>query len=83
MESRTTPSGSGGAGPHQFYITHCIRTDSVLNTVGFSVRAASSKEPTLLRTAMEYPAYELPMELWGRKPGRADASPASRPPTAR
>ena len=64
---------AGGTGPHQFYVTHCARTDSVLNTVGFSVRASSSTEPGLLKSAMEYPAYELPMDMWAKKPGRSEA----------
>ena len=74
QEGKSMSTGTVGAtGPQQFYVTHCARTDSVLNTVGFSVRAASSTEPALLKTAMEYPAYELPMDMWSKKPGRADA----------
>ena len=66
-------TGSQSPGPHQFYITHCARSDSVLNTVGFSVRAAStgSNDPVLVKLAMEYPAYELPMEMWAKKPDRS------------
>lgn len=66
-------TGSQSPGPHQFYITHCARSDSVLNTVGFSVRAAStgSNDPMLVKLAMEYPAYELPMEMWAKKPDRS------------
>ena len=64
---------AGGTGPQQFYVTHCARNDSVFNTVGFSVRASSSTDPSLLKTAMEYPAYELPMDLWSKKPSRSDA----------
>lgn len=68
-------NGSPASGAHQFYITHCARSDSVLNTVGFSVRAASagSNDPELLKLAMEYPAYELPMEMWAKKPNRCQA----------
>ncbi len=67
--------GTPSPDAHQFYITHCARSDSVLHTVGFSVRAAStgSNDPELLKLAMEYPAYELPMEMWAKKPKRSMA----------
>jgi hypothetical protein len=59
--------------PHQFYIMHCSKPDSVLNAAGFSVRAASTINAALLRKAFELPAYELPMDLWAKKPARTEA----------
>jgi hypothetical protein len=58
---------------YQFHIMHCAKSDSVLNAAGFSVRAASTNDPALLRSAFELPAYELPMDLWAKKPSRAEA----------
>ncbi len=58
----------------QFYVTHCVTADSVMNAPGYSVRAASIMDDTeVLRLALEYPPYELPLELWREKPSKATA----------
>jgi len=59
--------------PHQFYIMHCAKPDSAMNAAGFSVRAASTTHAAMLRGAFELPAYELPMDLWAKKPNRTEA----------
>ncbi len=61
------------AAPQQFYVTHCAKADSATGTAGFSVRAASTADPDRLRAAFALPAYELPLDLWAKRPGRADA----------
>src|SRR5262245_47591197 len=38
--------------------------DSVLNNPGYTVRAASPGDSSLLETAFHYPPYELPIEMW-------------------
>jgi len=58
---------------HQFYVTHCATDDSALRAPGWSVRAASADDPRVLRLALDPPPYELPMDLWGRRPGRHEA----------
>src|SRR5688500_8236509 len=56
----------------QFYVTHCTTADSVLNSPGYSVRAASAADdPDVLRRALEYPPYELPLEMWKEKSAAA------------
>jgi hypothetical protein len=67
----TAAPATPALGP-QAYVTHCARADSVTNTVGFGVRAASSDDPAVLR-AIDYPAYELPLDLWDAQPKRTDA----------
>jgi hypothetical protein len=58
----------------QFYVTHCVTADSVMNAPGYSVRAASMMDNAdVLRLALEYPPYELPFELWREKPTKAMA----------
>ncbi len=58
----------------QFYVTHCVTADSVMNAPGYSVRAASvAGDAEALRLALEYPPYELPLELWRDKPTKAQA----------
>src|SRR5262245_16461709 len=57
----------------QFYVTHCTTTDSVLTSPGYSVRAASIENPYLLRSALEYPPYELPLAMWAEKPTAVQA----------
>jgi hypothetical protein len=59
--------------PHQFYITHCQPADSVFGSAGFGIRASSTSSPRLLETAAAYPSYELPMEMWSRRPSRSEA----------
>jgi len=66
----TTPRA--GIAPLQIYTTHCTRTDSVTNTVGFGARASSSSDADALK-AGDYPAYELPLDLWAKLPTRAEA----------
>jgi hypothetical protein len=48
----------------QFYVTHCTIADSVLNNPGYTVRAASPGDESLLEKAFHYPPYELPIEMW-------------------
>ncbi len=56
----------------QFYVTHCTTADSVLNAPGYSVRATSNPADTdSLRLALEYPTYELPIEMWKDRPTKA------------
>jgi hypothetical protein len=58
----------------QFYVTHCVTADSVTNSPGYSVRATSAMgNADAFRLALEYPPYELPLELWREKPGKAMA----------
>jgi hypothetical protein len=57
----------------QFYVTHCTTADSVLNSPGYSVRAASTDNPRLLRRALDYPPYELPLAMWGERPPASHA----------
>lgn len=71
-------SGTGqitsGAIGDQFYVTHCVTADSVMNSPGYSVRASSAiGKADALRLALEYPPYELPIELWRDKPSKAMA----------
>ncbi|HEV3440361.1 MAG TPA: hypothetical protein VG122_23610, partial [Gemmata sp.] len=71
-----TVSGTGqaatGVTGDQFYVTHCLTADSVMNAPGYSVRAASAVgNADDLRLALEYPPYELPIELWREKPSKA------------
>ncbi|VTU00702.1 unnamed protein product [Gemmataceae bacterium] len=54
----------------QFYVTHCTTADSVTNSPGYSVRAASADAPEVLTRALEYPPYEIPLELWRDKPAK-------------
>lgn len=55
----------------QVYVTHCLQSDSVNNQAGFGVRAASTDDPELLKFAADYPAYELPLEMWTSEPSPA------------
>ena len=52
----------------QFYVTHCTTADSVLNAPGYSVRASTTLDPFMLKRALEYPPYQLPLEMWKDKP---------------
>jgi hypothetical protein len=67
-----TPVSSGRATStakgEQFYITHCITEDSLFNAPGYSVRAASTANKDALLLALEYPPYELPIDMWKGKP---------------
>src|SRR5947209_8303252 len=57
----------------QVFVTHCLQSDSVRNETGFSIRAASTDDPELLKFAADYPAYELPLDMLANEPGPAQA----------
>jgi hypothetical protein len=59
---------SAGAVGRQFYVTHCTTADSVLNNPGYTVRAASPGDESLLEAAFHFPPYELPIEMWRERP---------------
>jgi hypothetical protein len=52
----------------QFYVTHCAAADSVLDHSGYTVRAASATAAYVLDAALQYPPYELPIDLWRELP---------------
>ena len=52
----------------QLCVTHCLKEDSFLNRAGFSIRASSTDDPVLIKFALDYPAYELPVDMWSRSP---------------
>jgi hypothetical protein len=56
----------------QFYVTHCTTGDSVLDAPGYSVRASVGRDPLALREALQFPPYELPLDMWKDKPAKAD-----------
>src|SRR3954454_8964719 len=62
----------------QIYVTHCLKEDSVHGKAGFSVRASSTNDQTLLRVALDYPMYELPVTMWSRSP-QPDQAPRRLP----
>ena len=69
-----TGQATTGLAGEQFFVTHCLTADSAMNSPGYSVRATSALEDTeSLRLALEYPPYELPIELWREKPTKAMA----------
>lgn len=49
----------------QICITHCLREEGLYRRAGFTVRATSTLDPLLLRFAMEYPSFELPVGMTG------------------
>jgi hypothetical protein len=63
--SRSRPAPP--ADVQQFYVTHCLRGTGVSLQAGFGVRAASLRDPLLLRFALAYPTYAIPD---GRGDGR-------------
>ncbi len=64
----STVGRSDVTGGQQFYVTHCTTSDSVLNSPGYSVRAASAvDDPGVIRRALEYPPYEIPLEMWKQR----------------
>ena len=66
MSSAGQPATATG---DQFYVTHCTTADSVMNSPGYSVRAASAADnPDVLKRALEYPPYEIPLDMWREKP---------------
>jgi hypothetical protein len=59
----TVAPSSGSAATallHQLYVTHCLYDEGLSREAGFGVRAGSTRDPLLLRFALEYPPYELP-----------------------
>ena len=40
---------------HQLFITHCLRDEGVYGEAGFTVRAASTLDPLVIRFALESP----------------------------
>ncbi len=58
--------GEEAAAPsaQQVYYTHCLPADSIGQQSGYSVRAASTADRALFQFANDYPAYELPPDLW-------------------
>lgn|GEM_PF-155126 len=64
--------GNAGTTGDQFYVTHCLAMDSVLKNPGYAVRAASSEKRDKLNAALQYPPYELPLEMWKDLPAVAD-----------
>jgi hypothetical protein len=42
-------------------VTHCLYDEGVAREAGFGARAASTRDPLLLRFAAEYPLYERPL----------------------
>ena len=59
----------------QCYGTHCGTAGRVLGAPGYSVRVATvtDEEHVSLRAALQFPPYELPIEMWKSRPGRANA----------
>jgi hypothetical protein len=47
----------------QICITHCLYDEGLYRQAGFSVRACSTRDPLLLRFALEYPSYEIPKDV--------------------
>ena len=65
VKARATRSASSSI--EQICITHCLHEEGVYRRAGFTVRAASTRDPLLLRFAMEYPTFELPIGMVGEK----------------
>jgi hypothetical protein len=42
----------------QVYVTHCLYNEGLSRNAGLGVRASSTRDPLLLRFALEYPAHE-------------------------
>jgi hypothetical protein len=42
----------------QVYVTHCLYNEGLSRDAGIGVRASSTRDPLLLRFALEYPAHE-------------------------
>jgi hypothetical protein len=72
----STAVGSRAAGQRtaqQIYVTHCTQADSIRHQPGFGLRAASTDDPALLKFALDFPSYELPLDMWGTNPLPQDA----------
>ncbi|MCE9560471.1 MAG: hypothetical protein K8U57_00305 [Planctomycetes bacterium] len=71
MSAATQPATATG---DQFYVTHCLTADSVMNSPGYSVRAASAVDSSdVLKRVLEYPPYEIPLDMWREKPTKTQA----------
>ena len=71
MLAATQPATATG---DQFYVTHCTTADSVTNSPGYSVRAASAVDsPDVLKRVLEYPPYEIPLDMWRDKPTKSQS----------
>ncbi len=57
----------------QIYYTHCLPADSVAAQAGYSVRATSTGDRAMVQFATDYPAYELPPDLWTQNISPAEA----------
>ncbi len=54
-------SGDNHAAPtqaDQVYVTHCLYNEGLSRDAGIGVRASSTRDPLLMRFALEYPAHE-------------------------
>src|SRR5690349_17851085 len=66
LATPTRPTADDDAGPmpiDQLYFTHCLYDEGLAREAGFGARASSTRDPLLLRFALEYPAYEAPAGL--------------------
>jgi hypothetical protein len=57
--------GASTSPTDQLYFTHCLYDEGLSREAGFGVRASSTRDPLLLRFAVEYPPYEMPAGLEG------------------
>src|SRR2546430_2568939 len=57
----------------QVYFTHCLPADSIGSQAGYAARAGSTTDKSLLQFATDYPAYELPLDMWSSKLSPAEA----------
>jgi len=75
MTPPAAPIEKPGSRIDQLQVTHCLYDEGVFRQAGFTIRAASTRDPLLLRFAQEYPFYRSPL---GMKEGQASASAAPR-----
>jgi hypothetical protein len=59
------PAGAAVTPSQQICITHCLYEEGLYRQAGFGVRACSTRDPLLLRFALEYPPFELPLDMQG------------------
>ena len=62
-DTRPSAGAVARATAEQLYVPHCLYGEGVARQAGFGVRASSTADPLLLRFALEYPSYELPLGL--------------------